>query len=730
MASDGLQIVKLLVLLTVSTVSGMASAEADDGPDAPLLLSDGVLGPQQFACLLELATQSRDGERLPSRIRVLAHRDHADFRVHCLDDRDRLLAVFFRKGAFLVDRDRPGKVLAVDDLWLGLSVLQKGIPIFTFGKSAEPSKFLIDRAAIFKGRSGDFADIVSFPRLVRSYAAPGREIREMSIAHGHQRNVVAIEGTQNGQHSFQLMRLLSLGESYPRGAKPITPGNREWTQLVSRRISFDDLEQPPVDPTRIDDDPRYTAACDALANLVGLTDRTLLARFAGLAEDSAPAEFAKVLQSLLNDGFMLNRTIDGPQNQQSPHVVRSCYRAHLELSVGSRFISRIVQRLLNIVEQDNEPSVRGQALYLLSRLGLSASEARRLDSIRVPADLHPYLVCVKVLSGLPVGDARWQSRPASILQALLQIETAFLMQQPADQATVETLLTTPKLPVCAAERERILVMLLRTVGQVRRVCQAVLNQSCTAFTAEDCVMALHHSHDPERWASNKATASVIIKLCDRVASPIRAGAGARQIRTEALKLMGSVSVSAARDGARRLLNSRNVEDHRVALEGSNSGWFTRDEYAILLKKAADSDSSTVRQAAMASSTGAVAERVRAKQDFQIPFLILVRSLKDSDQRVRKDALAALVILSHDLLDVPDAVLERAIGILDNKPDPSELKLIASLIRQNTPFFPDWPPLRNELPVRPFEDEDQWWARNRNQLIPLLKNVLKRAVAMK
>lgn len=727
----------IFFLLTTQALSGPPESDADKDIRPALLVSGNLVsgdgdGPPYFSCLLEMATQSLDGKRLPIRFRFVVHRYGSDFRVLCLDHQDRLGAVFFRKGALLIDDSVPGKVVAVNDGWLGLSYVQKGIPIFLFAGSKESSKFLVDRRSLFTGLSGIVPEVRTLPGLVRYYQNGDRTVREISAYHGNRREVVAIERTTTGASSFQLMRVLSFEGRNGRGTKSIDPASLEWSRIVSRRISSAELDRDLFGSSWMDDDPRYTQASVALADLVGLTDATLLRRFEALPAAGPGAEFTSAMLSLLDDGFLLNHPEEARDTLKSPHVVRTCYRANLELSVGARRISEIVQRLLDIVEQENAHSTRMQALYLLSRLGLSTSESRRLDDMPIPGDLQADVTCVNILSGLPADLDAWRSQPVGILEALLQIETAFLLEQPIEQSAVDLLLASPRPPVCAAERERILTMLFQSKDLAKRIHQAVVEKSCPAFTAVDCVSALKRGGDVESWTMDKTAADVIISLCDMVVFQIqRLPADAHAIRTEALRLMGRVSVLDARHRTGVLFGTNDEADRRVGVEGSRASWFTRDEFAVQLKHTDDSDSIALRRSAIAAAAGAVAEQIQKKdRDIQLPYLFLVRALTDKDRDVRNDALAALVNLTRDVMDVPDAVVERAIKALDGESEIREVKLVAALVRQNTPFLQEWPPLRDEIPLEPFEEEDQWWARNRDKLVLLLQELLQRLVAAK
>ena len=662
-------------------------------------------------------------------LRFVVHKYGADSRVLCLDHRDRLTGVFFRKVALLIDRFRLGKILAVHDARLRLTFVRNGVPPFDVDASGEESEFLIDQSALFALKSEDGTAITSLPGGVRQYHEGQYRVRELSIPYGHNSKPVALEVTRSGQHSVELMRVFASGWRHSFGTMQVDSASDTWSENISRRISGADLQQKPFSSDWMDEDSRYTAASRALADLVGLTDETLLRRFEKLSLLDDGAEFTAAMLSLLDDGFTVNFPEEARNALKSPQVVRACYRANLELSVGARRISEVVKRLLDIVEQDNVHSTRIQALYLLSRLGLSTSESRRMDAMRVAGDLlQPYVTCVKILSGLPTERAAWRSRPAGILEALLQNETAFLLEQPIEQSAVDLLLASSRPPVCAAERERILTMLFPSKDLAKRVHQAVVSKISAAFTAADCVAALGRSGDVESWTTDKAGADVIISLCDMVVFQIQQlPVDAHQLRADALRLMGRVSVSDARHRAGVLLGLKDEADRRVGLEGSSASWFTRDEFAVQIKQADDSDSSALRRSAIASAADAVAEQIQKKdRDIQLPYLFLVRALADKDREVRSDALGALGLLTRDVLDVPDAVVERAIKGLGNAPETSELKLVATLVRQNTPFFQDWPPLRDEIPLEPFEEEDQWWARNRDKLVPLLQDVLQRS----
>ncbi len=526
-----------------------------------------------------------------------------------------------------------------------------------------------------------------------------------------------------------------------------------WRKAVSRHVNRTaDLKQTLVGIDWIDSDPKYGEASQMLWQLVPFREPMLREALSKLAADAErlaanakdASDVAKILEPanrMVAIAYPQLGYLDATANHdriEHPQVERSVFRGNLELYIGRRNVRKLVSNLCSVATNRKLPrEVRHHARYLLFRTGLTVDEFQRYfsgEGTEASLEDRAFTAAIALVSGIPdsAGTAPLHALADQEIGDYLScvvVESSARFQDGIPTQLANNVLMRKQLPIDAEERARLLSLLLRDAGAQGAMLAAIANGQFGPFHDADVVLVLS---SVERLLRSRRSVEMrgLKSFCRRIALDVRREENDR-VRAGIAYLALEEDPAESSNLVETLFSRKTDQEHFISLRLATSGLTEISGFWKVVSSAAASDNVRLRRlshaAAIAMGTDAKAAQIPAHRENA--FKVVARGLQDPDPKNRYLAIAILSLFQAAKIPVPKDFLGRVIrGLRRGESNGQEVQSAAALGFLMAGGRMPWPPLRDRLPLEPFECEDVWWHRNREAIRLFLLEWLARKEA--
>ena len=563
---------------------------------------------------------------------------------------------------------------------------------------------------------------------------------------------VFFDYTAKGKPSLRLFQLLSAEEPPAFRGSCINTEGELWRKAISRHFNrTGELKQPLVGIDWIDSDPKYGEASQLLWQLVPFRKPMLRQSLSELttkverlaANAKHASDLAKVLEPASRMVAIAYPQLGylGSTSEKErivrPQVERSVFRGNLELYAGRRNVRKLVSSLCSVATNRKLPQeVRHHARYLLFRTGLTVDEFQRYfsgEGTEASLEDRAFTAAIALVSGIPAsaGTATLRALADAKIGNYLScvfVETSARLQDGVPTQLVNRLLMHKQLPVDADERARLLSLMLRDTRARRSILAAFANGRFGPFHDSEVVLALS---SVKRFLRSQRSAGVrgLKSFCRRLALDVGREENDR-VLAGIVYLALEEDMTESSNLVETLFSRKTAQEHFISLRLAASGLTEISGFWKIVSSAAASDNVRLRKlshaAAVAMATDPKAAQIPAHRENA--FKVVAKGLQDPNPEVRHRAIGILSLFQVSNIPVPKDFLGRVTrGLRGRKCTAGEVQFAATLAFLMTGGRMPWPPLRDRLPLKPFECEDAWWHRNREAVRLFLLEWLARKV---